>query len=509
MTTINLDLWPKQMLALEAGTPPDAETADGVECLFGGATRGGKSHLARIKLIICCIKIPNLQCILVRKKQQDILDNHVYGPNGFKDVLRPLEEAGRVRVTQDGVSFDNGARITFKHCQDERQFDTAQGITSHILVVDEATQISARLLRTFRGWCTMTTEMKASLPEYFKNKLPCILYTANPIGPSVGYFRRNFVKARPPFEMGKVGAFYRVYIPSKVEDNPSENAAATRGRMMEMEDAALAQAMLEGDWDAPVGDFFPEFTEDRHVIDDLEPPSHWYKYGTYDWGGASDPACAYWAAISDGESFTDQHGRQRWYPRDSIVIYREMYFCDPIDPSKGAGLRNEDMRDRMLENCYLPGEKGMTFLTDSFPHADRGGPTIAEVFWNSGNGIKLVRGDTNRVVGWSLLRSRLIGKKIEVDKDPYPMIYITRSCKFMRDYLPALPRHPTKSNDAAESGETTHAADCARYLCSSRPRTIDAPPEGPNTALVRNDITISMALKTIAQNRQRSNGSGY
>lgn len=461
------------MQAFELETPPDADIEAGVECIFGGATRGGKSHLARVMLTAYCLKIPNLQCILVRKKQQDILDNHVYGPNGFKDLLGPLCATGQVSVTQDGVWFDNGSRITFKHCQDERQFDTAQGITSHILVVDEATQISERLLRTFRGWCTMTVEMKNALPDYFKRKLPRILYTANPIGPSVGYFRRNFIKPRPSYDLSipasleRVGAFYRTYIPSKVEDNPSENAAATRGRMMEMGDVAIAQALLEGDWDAPVGDFFPEWDDKRHITEDFIPPHHWRRFRTFDWG-STDPFAVGWWCVSDGESFQYQ-GSTKWFPKDSIILYREWYGCDPIDPSQGLGMRNKEIAQGILAMS----EKGFELvptLTDSLPFQDRGSEyNIAEIFGLEG--VPLTLAATARVQGWSEVRGRLLGVQfIPEDAQRTPMIYACRSCKYSIEYIPALPRHPNKSNDAAEHGESTHCADMWRYACMNRVR---------------------------------------
>jgi hypothetical protein len=496
-THIQCDLWPRQIEALESKA---------TEILFGGATRGGKSHFARVQLITGCLNISNLQCTLVRKKFQDILDNHVYGPQGFKDLLGPLEATGQVSVTQEQISFSNGSRIAFKHCQDERQFDSAQGITSHILVVDEATQISERLLRIFRGWCTMDEGMKAKLPPFFRERLPRILYTANPVGVSVPYFRRHFVKARPAGTIEQVGAFKRQYIPSRVEDNPSENAEATAGRMAEIGDKALARALLEGDWDAPVGEFFPEWNDERHVIADFTPPEHWFTYGTYDWG-TSDPSCAYFWTVSDGESFEDENGRIRWYPRDAIIAYKEIYFCDESDPSKGARLRNEDMADKILRACELPNEKHMIFLTDSLPHQDRGGPTIAEVFRN--RGVFLKHGDTNRPVGWSLLRSRLIGKYVDSnDPEPTPMIYATESCIYARDYIPALPRHKTKTNDAADDGEATHAADCWRYACASRPRTWDQPPKPIDPAKLTNEYTINWAMKKIKDGKAK-HGIGF
>ena len=62
---LNIELYPKQEMMFHSSA---------TEILFGGATRGGKSHGARMALIVWCLSIPNLQCVLIRKKFQDILD---------------------------------------------------------------------------------------------------------------------------------------------------------------------------------------------------------------------------------------------------------------------------------------------------------------------------------------------------------------------------------------------------------------------------------------------------
>lgn len=492
---LNLNLWPRQIEALN--TPA-------TELLFGGASRGGKSHFARVALVGWCLAIPKLQCTLIRKKFQDILDNHVYGPNGFMDILSDLIKAKKVAVTQESVTFYNGSRIVFKHCQDERQFSTAQGIASHVLFIDEATQISERLIRTFRAWCTMPEEMKASLPEHLKGKFPRIIYTANPIGVSVGFFRRHFVKAREAFSVEKVEGFLRQYIPSRVEDNPSEDSEAAKGRIQGMHDAGTAQALIEGDWDAPIGDFFPEWSEDRHVIPDFDPPSHWYRFRSFDWGTA-EPFAVYWWAVADGESFTDSIGRLRWLPRGALVGYREWYGCDPEDPARGNRMRNEDIAAGILQRSPAGCEKGLVTLTDNLPFQDRGGKTIAETFAEAG--VLLTQGDTSRPPGWSQLRSRLIGKFIDSnDGKRTPMFYVTESCKYLRDYLPAIPRHPTRTEDAAEHGEATHAPDAARLACMARVMPVDLPKPKPTLQdLATERITFGQAIERVQQRKEAIN----
>ena len=454
---LDLSLWPRQLDALQT---------DATELLFGGATEGGKSHLARVALIVWCLGIDGLQCVLIRKRYQDILNNHVEGPTGFRSLLAPLLTAKHARITDSEIIFANGSRIAFQHCQDERQFDSAQGVEVHVLVIDEATQITERLIRFFRTWVRMPTEMRNKLPAQFRDKFPRIIYTANPIGVSVSFFRRHFVKARPHQSIELVEGFKRQYLLSRYTDNMSVDADAHIGRLAGIGDKALARALDEGDWDAPVGEFFPEYNEQRHVVKDFIPPSSWFRFRVFDWGTA-DPHYVGWLSVSDGEPFKDSQDNERWFPRGALVLYNEWYGADATDPSKGIRMRNEEMALGIVARSEL-GHINVATLTDSLPFQDRGGETIAQIF--AKNGVVLTRGDTTRVSGWSQLRGRLIG--IEYDSNSHvrlPMVYFCESCKFARDYIPALPRHPSdaKKEDAAEHGEATHACDAIRLACTA------------------------------------------
>ena len=488
---VRLDLWPRQLEALES---------EGTEILFGGATSGGKSHFARVALIVYCLGVPGIQCVLIRKKFDDILKNHVDGPTGFRAMLAPLLEHKRVEVTQKGVKFDNGSAISFQHCQDERQFDSAQGVEKHVLVIDEATQISERLIKFFRVWCRMSEEMQAKLPESWRGKFPKILYTANPIGVSVGWFRRNFILPRKPFEIERVGGFKRQFIPSRAEDNLSTDMDALEGRMADLGD--LGRVLRDGDWLGVLGDFYKEYNDELHSVPDHKVPGHWFKYRTFDWGSA-DPFAAYWFAVSDGERYRpdgvlDPMGRI-WYPRGALLVYREWYGGRVDNPARGLHMRNEEIAKGILSRTEET-TCGVTF-TDSFPFADRGASkdgekyTMADTFREQG--CPLTLGNTARVYGWKQLRSRLQGVS------GVPMIYFFRSCKYARDYIPALGHHETKPEDAVEDGEATHACDALRLGAVVKPFTWDMPIAESGFDISREDMSYDAVIDRIVEAKER------
>lgn len=450
------------------------------ELLFGGASEGGKSMFIRLALIMWCAAIPGLQCRIIRKYFRDVVANHMKGPFGFKALLKPWIQAGLVKCTEREVRFWNGSIISLGSLLYDKDFEKEQGIEKHVLVVDEATQVKGRYVDGLRGWVRMPREMKDLLPaqlrglypdmpaEQLREMFPRIIYTANPIGVSVGYFRREFVKARPVFEIEKVGAFLRQYIPSLVTDNFSADADAQRERLTSLGEQ-IAQALITGDWDSPVGDFFKEFDERRHVVPDHTPPTHLFKYRTLDLGYA-EPFAVYWWYVSDGEEFMDR-GRRFWFPRGALVAYREWYGCNPENPEEGIRMRNDAIAQGILSRTSEQ-TTGIT-LTDSLPFQDRGMGQAgkkyvpADIFFEEG--CPLTKGNTARIHGWSQVRDRLIGK------GDFPMIYFTESCKAARDYLPAIETDPNNREDAVDSGEATHSPDAIRLACTARPMVKEKP----------------------------------
>lgn len=486
---VDLKLYPKQGLAFRT-------TA--TEYLFGGASEGGKTAFFKIASIIWCDTVPNLQVYIFRKYYNDAITNYMPGSFGFKSLLREWVKSKKVRITENQVTWlETGSTINLLQCRTEEDFEKSQGIEKHVLIVDEAAQIKPRHIEGLRGWVRMPLDMRAKLPEQLKdlypdltdeerfNFFPRVIYGSNPIGGGVAYFRRFFVLARPAFEIEKVddslGGFRRQYIPSRVEDNRSADKEAQKARLSGMGEQ-VAQALITGDWSAPIGDYFKEYKDEIHTVRDFKPPKHWFKYRTFDWGSA-EPFAVYWIAVSDGEPFKDDHGYKRWFPHGALIVYREWYGCDPLDHSKGLRMRNPDIAKGIL-NRTLENTSGYT-LTDSLPFQDRGFTDGKDVYLIADdfkeNGVILTLGNTKRIHGWSQVRNRLIGI------EGIPMIYFCESCKHVREYLPMLGFSNSNPEDAAESGEATHSCDAIRLACTARPIVKTQPLGLPKT---RTDDTL-------------------
>lgn len=365
--------------------------------------------------------------------------------------------------------LSNGVLVL--NCADDVVMLKHRGIARHVRTFGESTQILEHRVRALTGWVTMSDEMKARVPENWKGLFPKVYHVTNPTGVSAGYYRKQFVDARPPYSIEKIGQFQRQYIPMFLDDNDAEDAEATKARIREaFQDEATQKAFINEDksgisnWHTGGGEFFPEWDRARHVVRDFTPPDWWFHYRSMDIGW-SEPTAVYYIAVSDGYPFRDEFGRERWFPRGARIFYRELYLCDAKNHAKGLGLSNKEMAQRIIEQSELKHRRVPT-LTDSKPFQGTGTKTPAEEF--AAEGVELLQVNTgpgSRVAGWSIMRSALIGQYEDGFQDKVPMVFFCACCTFACDYIPALPRHPleSKKEDAAESGEATHSNDAIRY----------------------------------------------
>lgn len=465
MIDLDLDLrmWPRQKLILES---------EATEILMGGKMEGGKSYAGRAISCSFCLKIKGFTCTLIRKKYDDIISNHVEGIRGYRNMLAPMVENKLVVITEEDIKFkETQARIRFVHCQDARQLLSAPGIESQMLFIDEAPLLELELIEAFRTWVRMPIDMLEYVPDEWKKKLPFILYTGNPIGPSTDWFRENFVDARPHESIEEVHGFKRQFIESRPEENFSIDMAAHKGRIEAISDPRKRAALGGGDWAAWAGEYYPEFSPERHVLPNILPPSHWTHLRTFD-AGYAEPFAFMQCAISDGQDFFDLNGEPQWIPRGSLLFYDEWYGCNPERTSEGLRMKNEDIAEGIYRRTQ-PEARNSPILADGVVFKEMGGKCIAQIFEDEfvklGTRSQLVLANMARVPGWSQLRDRLIGVEYGSDGFRFPTIYFTRNCRFAIKYFPLLERHPSpqKREDAAEHGEPTHILDSIRFVCAS------------------------------------------
>lgn len=293
--------------------------------------------------------------------------------------------------------------------------------------------------------------------------------SANPGGPGHHWLKTRFIDPaplgyRPIREPGEKRE--RMFIPARITDNKLllKNDPGYIENLKKQASPELVKAWLYGDWDIQISSFFPEFSVAKHVCKSVSLPDHWYRFRTFDWGGAR-PFAVLWWAVSDGEPFAAINGQLYRFPRGALVCYREWYGMEKGRPDVGIRMRNEDIAAGIIQRT-ADNEKIQWTSTDSLPFQYRGGPKIAETFALCG--VDMRQGDTSRIPGWSQLRARLIGNA------EGPLIYFQDSCIHTIRTLPALQAHKHKPEDVGESQED-HAPDAVRLACMDRPIVKDEP----------------------------------
>lgn len=459
-------------------------TTEATQILLGGDTRGGKTAGFKLSLIRWCALIPGLQCDIFRLHEDDVIAGYMQGDFSFPILLSQWIKDGLVKHNQTEIRFWNGSLISLEHCSTDSAMSKHQGIPKHIRAFDEAGQIPERRMKWLTGWMILNEAMKAKLPPEYRDKFPKVIYLSNPIGPSKPYLRKRFVKARPKFDIETVGAWKLQYIPFRVEDNPSEDAATTRLRVAEIADEATARALLNEDWDAQVGNYFQDWDEDINVCKDFRIPDFWLRYRVFDYG-SYEPWYCVWLAVSPGVTIHENTPHERYLPRGCIVAYREWYGCRAEHPQNEQDLKitnlaprewsNKMMAEGIIDRTEERFDTQPTY-TDKFPFNNLGGRTIAKEFQDAG--LTLTLGDTDRKNGWAMMNSRIVGKKLIAGSEQrFPMLVVCESLKYARDYIPMIERHDNEAKqwDAQESGEPTHCCDCFRLGSMVHDIVYDAP----------------------------------
>lgn len=468
---LDIDLHPKQSVAFNSSA---------TEILYGGAAGGGKSHLMRMAAITWCSEIPGLQVYLFRRIREDLVKNHMEGPNGFREFLAGWVECGFVTIVEDEIRFWNGSKIYLCHCKDEKDRFKYQGAEIHVLLIDELTHFTDKIYRFLRNRVRM---VGITLPHKYEGRFPRIISGANPGGVGHQFVKMTFIDGATPLMTystpASEGGMARQFIPAQLEDNPSmnDNDPGYEGRLLGLGSEGLVRAMRYGDWDIVEGAFFDNFRKDRHVLKPFSIPEHWMRFRAGDWGSAKPFAFGWYAVASD--DFIAAPGKV--IPRGSLVKYREWYGCK-VDaqgkfiPDTGLKMTAEDVgrgiRDRDQLEAIAYG------VLDPAAFAEDGGPSIAERIMDGGATFR--RADNKRVTqrgamgGWDTMRARLDG-----EEDGPPMLFFFETCIHSIRTIPALQHDEDRIEDLDTKAED-HAADETRYACMSRPwlrkpKTPDAP----------------------------------
>lgn len=371
----------------------------------------------------------------------------------------------------------NGGRLRFAYLENDNDADAYQG--------HGYTRIYFEEIGTFPSESPVA-KLTATLRS--GNGVPCQMKsTCNPGGPGHQWVKARYkLDTNPggmeiyrfeytnPFTKKKIEKT-RVFIPSKVVDNKylGDDYVAN---LFQVGSENLVKAWLSGDWSVIEGAFFPEWSNDRHVIRPFEIPASWMRFRSMDWGSARPFSVGWWAVVGDARTVAGFGGVPVLLPRGAIVRYREWYGAS--SPNVGLKLTAEAVADGIIERERheprgIDGQSAISYgVLDPAAFSSDGGPSIAERMFT--RKVMFRRADNARISargamgGWDQLRARLVGD------GERPMIYFFDTCRDSIRTLPALQHDTTRAEDVDTESED-HAPDEIRYACMSRPYVKQVP----------------------------------
>lgn len=431
------------------------------EVMFGGARGGGKTagmigewavHAGRYGR--------SARGLMLRRERTQLQSTIAEAAQVYEKLGAKWKESDKKFV------MPGGAELFMGYLERDQDAEAYQGWNNTRIYVEEIGNFPrfapiAKLFATLRS--------AAGVPVRFRA-------TANPGGPGHSWVRSRYVDPAPagmqiiaetltnPLD-GSQFVRERVYIPSRVNDNPSLAADYVANLVLSGAGSpALVRAWLEGDWSAIEGAFFSEWSAARHILRPFAIPDHWTRFRAVDWGTAR-PFSVGWYAIASEDTPHDG----RLIPRGSIIRYREWYGArrgldGVVVPNEGMRLPANEVAQGIVARSE--GETIEYTVIDPATFANTGGQTIAEAF--ATNGVPVLAADNTRVPragamsGWNNVRARLVGI------DDRPTFYVFDSCPELIRTLPVLQHDRLRAEDLDSDAED-HAADELRYALASRP----------------------------------------
>ena len=442
------------------------------EVFFGGARGGGKTESSIGDWLEHSSKYgQNAIGIFVRRRFKQLAEVIARTHQLFPKIGAKWNEQ------KSTWTMPGGARLKFVYLERDADAEEYQGHSYTRIYVEEVTNFPSpapidKLRATLRSGAGVPTGMRL---------------TGNPGGPGHNWVKKRYIDPNPlgyevvweeaTIELAggpKTVRLDRVFIPSKITDNPllMQNDPTYILRLRQSGSAALVEAWLKGNWDIVDGAFFNEFSEEKHIIETevflkLRNPGMRY-FRAFDWGSAK-PFAVGWYALLDRNY--DCNGKT--LPKGALVKYREWYGASK--PNVGVKMTADLVAKGIVER-----EKGEVIrygVADPAIFIRNGGPSIAEtmaVFKCSWR-----KADNKRIPGWQQLRQRLVGD------GEFPMLFFCDTCEDSIRTIPTLQHDETDSEDLDTEGED-HAGDETRYAVMSRPfiprtpmQKVDQPPKLP------------------------------
>ena len=245
------------------------------------------------------------------------------------------------------------------------------------------------------------------------------------------------------------------YVPSLANDNP--HLGADYWAQLSTLPEQLRKAFRDGDWDIFIGQAFPQFSRQKHIVPVANIPEYAQLYMTFDWGFGAPFSVGWWWVDNDGRIYRFAE----WYgwsgqANQGLRLEDSAIADGIIDRETELQINTSNIIRLCDPTCFnkKPDYKG-----------GGQGPSTAEVF--SEKGIHMSPGDPNRELKIRQFRERL---KVPTDGG-MPMMVVTPNCTQFIRTIPNLVMDERKIEDVDTTGED-HIYDEACHVCMARPLTL-------------------------------------
>lgn len=426
-----------------AAIPLHASKAKNV--LYGGAAGGMKSHSTRWDAYRHCLAIPNYRSIIMRRTFEELKRNHLDRAVGECTLLNKFMGVDLMETvkTEHELRFINGSKIIFGHCQNDGDEEKYLGDEYDDFRPDEEATFLKKQIIGVSGRLRSTKRFHNGSRVVARK-----IGTSNPGGANTLWLKEYYIdKNVNLLENPKYKPENYQFIPAKLYDNPwlmdPDGTYSSYVERLYMYSPDRRRQLLNGDWTAITGQFFPEWKPRLHV-GVLEIPPGCKIERWIDWGYSPNPGVCHWVAC---------------FPNGRLYVFAEWVFRNTIAADVAKRIAH------LTKEEILPHSRGRLgkSIGDPSMWATSGGTgeSYAETFMR--HKVGMIKGDNERGLGWGRFRHWL---------KPHPeggaWIMYHPDCAYAVRTIPSLVHDKNDPEDVDTTGED-HAADADRYGVMGRP----------------------------------------
>lgn len=223
--------------------------------LFGGQAGPGKSTALMWEAVMQALENPGADTLLLRRTYPE-LEKSIILPFR-RDV--PWQDLGaRFNESKHIVYWPNGSTTQFGYSQNEKDVEQYQGGEYLFIGVDELTMF------TMYQWQFLSSRNRCRVP----GSRPNMAGATNPGNIGHAWVKALWIDKRPPAGMERADKYNPAdyaFIRATLEDNPVYANDANYIATLEALPTHLYRAFRLGDWNVFAGQYYDNFSRDRHV----------------------------------------------------------------------------------------------------------------------------------------------------------------------------------------------------------------------------------------------------